>query len=215
MTIRSLLPKDIAVVETDATHAPATLHPDEAKIVAGAVKKRRGEFTMGRHCAREALATFEIRDFPLLSGRDRAPIWPPGFVGSLTHCDGYCAAAVARRADARGLGIDVERVQPLERSVADRICTPTELSSASERLQLDREAAVIAIFSAHESVYKCYYPLAGSVLEHEDLEVTFEPDGHFRARILCDELPAAGDVRKFEGRLAIDLHYVYTAVQVA
>jgi len=35
-------------------------------------------------------------------------IWPPGVLGSITHTDWYCGAAVARTADFTALGIDAE-----------------------------------------------------------------------------------------------------------
>ncbi|WP_442812969.1 hypothetical protein OG930_28490 [Streptomyces sp. NBC_01799] len=39
-----------------------------------------------------------------------APVRPPGVVGSITHCTGYRAAAVALRARVLSVGIDAEPV---------------------------------------------------------------------------------------------------------
>jgi 4'-phosphopantetheinyl transferase EntD len=33
---------------------------------------------------------------PIPMGRDRAPVWPEGVVGSISHSDAFCLAAVAR-----------------------------------------------------------------------------------------------------------------------
>ena len=58
------------------------------------------------HCATRARPP----GFPMswALARARGPQWPPGFVGSITHCDGYRAAAVARARDALTIGLDAE-----------------------------------------------------------------------------------------------------------
>jgi 4'-phosphopantetheinyl transferase EntD len=213
--IRTLFSSLIEVVESADPPATGALRPEEAACIERAVPKRRREFTAGRLQAREALARFGIEDFPLVAGADRAPIWPPGFVGSLSHCDGYCAAAVARSSDVSSLGIDVERARPIEDALVRRICTGAELQAAAVAAGLDRERAAIAIFSARESAYKCYYPIAGTVLGHADLEIRLGSEGDFEARLTRRALPSALGVRRFEGRIAIDDDYVYTGVMLA
>jgi len=214
--IQTLFPAAVVVVETGDPSGDGTLHPDEAACIARAVSKRRREFTAGRICAREALARFGIEDFPLVSGPDRAPIWPHGLVGSITHCDGYCAAAVARREDASSLGIDVERLRSLEDGLVRRICSAEERKALADLPGLDRGRAALAIFSAKESTYKCYYPLAGTVLGYADLEIRLHLEsGRFVARLTRGTLPSAGGARHFAGRMAIDACYVYTAVMLA
>src|SRR5215469_16812348 len=74
------------------------LRPAEAAIVARAVEKRRAEFATGRACAHAALDAWGAPDAPLLPGPDRAPLWPDGFVGSISHARGACAAVAAPRA---------------------------------------------------------------------------------------------------------------------
>ncbi|MBW2215557.1 MAG: hypothetical protein JRF48_14335 [Deltaproteobacteria bacterium] len=60
------------------------------------------QFTAGRVCSRIALGRLGVAaTTPVLRGEDRAPIWPPGFVGTITHTDTWCAAAVARTRGAR------------------------------------------------------------------------------------------------------------------
>src|SRR3569623_1114660 len=79
---------------------PQPIHPDEAQQVAGAVAKRRVEFAAGRACARRALTRLGIRDFVLKNGAARAPRWPRGVVGSISHAGaipgGRCGVVVGR-----------------------------------------------------------------------------------------------------------------------
>ncbi|HEY3692789.1 MAG TPA: hypothetical protein VGL46_21300 [Pseudonocardiaceae bacterium] len=49
----------------------------------------------------------------MVPGERRKPVWPPGVVGSLTHCTGYRAAAVAHRRGVLTVGIDAEPHEPL------------------------------------------------------------------------------------------------------
>ncbi|MFF4689931.1 hypothetical protein [Streptomyces sp. NPDC001307] len=48
----------------------------------------------------------------------RAPRWPEGIVGSMTHCAGYHAAAVARGRSVAALGVDGEPHGPSPRAYA-------------------------------------------------------------------------------------------------
>lgn len=52
---------------------------------------------------------------PVLTGEGGAPAWPDGVVGSMTHCDGYRAAAVANAGEVRGVGIDAAHHLPFPR----------------------------------------------------------------------------------------------------
>ena len=85
----------------------------EQEIVANAVEVRRREFATARHCARAALKELGVPPVPIGRRQDRSPIWPPGIAGSITHCEGYRAAAVARSAEWEGIGIDAEPDGPL------------------------------------------------------------------------------------------------------
>src|SRR4051812_41020395 len=80
-----------------------------------AVARRRAEFLAGRYAAAMALEALGCPS-PWEVGRreDRAPSWPAGFVGSITHGGGLVAAALARSDDCAGIGIDVELVVPPE-----------------------------------------------------------------------------------------------------
>ncbi|MEM7435734.1 MAG: 4'-phosphopantetheinyl transferase, partial [Myxococcota bacterium] len=106
-----LLGSPLAIEELDPRIHVGALLPEEASIVAGAVPRRVSEFTAGRTCARQALSKLKgPSGYALLQGEDRGPIWPTGFVGSITHADFWCAAAVARESDVRAVGIDIESV---------------------------------------------------------------------------------------------------------
>lgn len=215
--IARILPPVVAVVETRGPLPGAALLPEEEALVARAVAKRREEFTTVRSCARQALAQLGLPPAPLLSGPQREPLWPGGIVGSLTHCAGYRGAAVARQADLAGIGIDAEPHEPLPAGVLPRV------SLDEERERLRRLPAGVhwdrLLFSAKESVYKTWFPLARCWLGFEDARLEFSPGadpgrGSFTAELLVAGLPPVGGraVTVLDGRYAVGGGLLVTAI---
>lgn len=208
--IPRLLPACVVTAEAGDDDWTAPLLPDEEPLVARAVEKRRREFTAGRTCARRALERLGWPAFPIVAGPKREPLWPVGVVGAITHCRGYCAAAVARGADVRGLGIDAELRAPLPAGVTEMVCTEGERERVAA---LPGDHWTTLIFSAKESIYKAWYPLAQRWLDYQDADLTFDPDGGtFAARILKDVEPEVFPWRRLHGRFAVDADRVFTAV---
>ncbi|MBW8805135.1 MAG: 4'-phosphopantetheinyl transferase superfamily protein [Catenulisporales bacterium] len=177
--LSSLLPAEVAVAESFDDPEDAVLFPGEEAVIARAVDKRRREYITTRHCARLALAQLGIPPAAIGTGGNREPLWPDGIVGSMTHCAGYRAAAVARSGGAvAGLGVDAEPHAPLPDGVFDTIARPDEvpalaaLAAARSEVQWDR-----LLFSAKESVYKAWFPVARRWLGFEEASLDFAADG--------------------------------------
>ncbi|MGW2521175.1 4'-phosphopantetheinyl transferase family protein [Streptomyces sp. NPDC001617] len=222
--IEQLLPGTVVAVEVhgDDGTEPAPLYPEEAAVVAQAVPKRRREFALVRACARRAMDKLGVPPQPLVPGERGAPGWPPGLAGSMTHCDGYCAAALVRATDLASLGIDAEPHDALPAGVLDAVALPAEaarlhgLAADHPGVHWDR-----LLFSAKESVYKAWFPLTGLWLDFSeaDIEVLADPgerlSGGFRAELLVPG-PVVGGRRlsRFEGRWTVRRGLVATAVTV-
>jgi 4'-phosphopantetheinyl transferase EntD len=181
-----ILPREVAVVEAFRDNSAATLFPGERAAVAKAIAKRRTEFATGRACARAALARLGEPPAPILRGPRGAPQWPSGVTGSITHCDGYRAAAVARTSDILALGLDAEPNEKLPDGV------PATIALTEERDELARLAAAEPgvcwdrlLFCAKESVYKAWFPMTRRWLDFKSAQVTIDPlNGTFRALLL-------------------------------
>lgn len=160
-------------------------HPDN---IQRSVAKRQAEFLAGRLCARHALARLGLPGHSLAIGEDRAPAWPTGMVGAITHGDGWAAAIAAPASAQRGLGLDVETV--LEPARAARLAGEILTSAEMERLPTDTGEAALAItlaFSLKESLFKALYPLVRQRFYFEAAEVlAWSGDGHARVRLLAD-----------------------------
>jgi len=209
--IERLLPPEVSVVAVRGDDPDATALPEEQALLGGAVAARRAEFATARHCARLALRRIGAPDGPILRGPKREPVWPEGIVGSITHCTGYRAAAVAPAADMLTIGIDAEPHAAIGDRVGNRILRDEErswIATAPVGIHWDR-----LIFSAKESVYKAWFPLAQAWLGFEDASVTLDPAaGTFLARLVID--PPAGVPAEFPGRYLIADGLVLTAITI-
>lgn len=203
----------VVAVVADQTLQNYALTPEEQQIVAGAHDSRRSEFSLGRACAQSALRRLGIGPSPLLPGPTRAPVWPRGVVGSITHCKGFCGAVVALEAELSSVGLDAEEATPLDPELRDLVCCKEELqrfAAATQRGGLDLHKLT---FSAKEAFYKAYHPLTGVFLDFLDVEVAFthESDcsGAFAPRIRTVDLPLAAKAHRFIGRWLYDGSHVF------
>jgi 4'-phosphopantetheinyl transferase EntD len=212
---RELLPATAVVEVVEGDDPGAFLFPEELAAVDRAIDRRKREHAIGRSCARRALTRLGFAARPILSGPKREPLWPDGVVGSITHCHGYSAAAVAKSSQLLTIGIDAEEHAPLPAGVLERIALPEErewLSAAPPGTHWDR-----LLFSAKEATYKAYYPLAKAWLGFEQAAITFAAGtSTFRVRLLVEPVHAGSrTLRGFEGRFAIQSNWVLTAIAVA
>lgn len=207
---RALLPPGIIAFETrDFRHSPA-LWPDERLAVSNAVPKRVEEFAAGRACARRALAELGHAPAALLRGAGRAPAWPANATGSITHSDGYCAAAVASRDAFAAIGIDAETLGRVDEAIARRICTPEEQARLSALDPERRAEAATILFSAKEAFFKCQHALGGNLNEFRNVELLLE-DGAFRVTL---RRPSSVSL-PLEGRYAIAGGMVFTGIALS
>jgi 4'-phosphopantetheinyl transferase EntD len=213
--IASLLPPVVATAECRDDPAEAMLLPGEQEAIARAVVQRRREYTTVRHCARRAMAALGLPPAPIVPGPRREPVWPAGVVGSMTHCIGYRAAAVAKAADVVSVGIDAEEHAPLPADTVRIVVRADEqdhlaaLTAAHPATHWGR-----VLFSAKESVYKTWFPLTGRWLGFEQARLRFDPDaGTFTAELLVDGPVVAGSpVPGFTGRWLVTGGLILTAV---
>lgn len=180
----------MALAATEVPVGHDVLLPQERELVEGATAGRVAEFAAGRHCARLALASLDpdLAGMPVLRDHRGAPEWPPGVVGSVTHCAGWTGAVVARSRRSRfgrgvaAIGVDAEPIAPLPAGVVEVVASVDE-REALARLRAEQPGIAwdTLLFSAKEATYKAWYPLTGVLLGHESVEVSLSPAGAFTA----------------------------------
>jgi 4'-phosphopantetheinyl transferase EntD len=130
--------------------------------------ERLREFVVGRRCAARALADAGAIELDVKVGPHRQPIWPRGFVGSITHSSSFALAAVGRSSQVISVGVDSEPIldEPSLAAVAPLALHRSEQQRVEGRLDL-----ATVVFSAKESLFKCLYPLAGTFFDYLDAQV--------------------------------------------
>lgn len=232
--IDEILPAGVACSEAFHDIPDAPLYPEELERVARAIPRRRNEYVTARHCARRALGELGIAPVAIPTGPRGAPRWPAGIVGTITHCAGYRAAAVARVSDLASIGIDAEPHQPLPEGVLPSIALPQEHQHLGELSAADPGPCWgRLLFCAKEAVYKAWYPLTQRWLGFTEALITFEltrspqpalpgrldPEcwqGTFSAQLTATTTALDGrQLSGFAGRWLIDHGLITTMVAVA
>ncbi|GAA2230856.1 4'-phosphopantetheinyl transferase [Promicromonospora sukumoe] len=207
---RDLLPDDVAVSWRRAPVDSPRSVPETTTL--GTVSpKRLSDFATGRACAHDALRMLGATEPTVSRGTTGAPVWPGGFVGSITHCTGAFGAAAASSDRYRSVGIDAEPLHDLSPDMLRLLQSPEELDRG--RAGGVRHADLIN-FSAKESLYKAWHPLTGSWLDFLEATVEVAPDGTFTATVR-HQLAARTGLKRLTGTWAVHDGVVYTALAVA
>lgn len=175
----------IAIECIDVADRSDALFAEERLIVAAAAARRRAQFSSGRHAAHLLMHRLGGEPAAVLSNA-RAPVWPAPWIGSISHTDAIAVAALARRAEVRALGIDVERAGRMSSRLLRHVLTPAEIARCAAGSDLD---AALMIFSAKEALYKAVRAEAGGYVGFHDVEIDLA-DETFVARAVGGRAPA-------------------------
>lgn len=148
-----------------------------------AVPKRKAEFLAGRLAARWAC---DAAGYPepaeIRIGDLRAPVWPAGWRGSITHCfpapGQGVALAMAFPAIPNGsessihAGIDAELVMDPHyvRMLAESALTSSERALVLASRDMDADVLVTLLFSAKESLFKALAPVVGHYFDFSAMQ---------------------------------------------
>ena len=180
-----------------------------------AVPKRQLQYVAGRFCAAAALRALGAESGRVARGHDGLPIWPAGFIGSISHSDDFACAVAAFATDARAVGFDVERIVSEQRAarIAPLVANDDELAR-TRSAGLDLAAGLTFLFSAKETVFKCLFPQVRRWFGYSAARIV-ELDargGSFSARLsesLSNDFPAN---MMLHGRWAVGQKRIYTGM---
>lgn len=152
----------LAFCQHDQTDPDAWLPPEGA----GWAPRRQRDFAAGRAAAAQALRalTGQAVAPPVGRGRDRAPKWPEGVTGSISHAGGRAVALVGRADRFAGLGVDLENPAPSADRLAPMVLSRGEIARLTDLTQQASAAALCPVtlaFSAKEALFKALYPSVG------------------------------------------------------
>ncbi|MFN4058509.1 MAG: 4'-phosphopantetheinyl transferase [Roseinatronobacter sp.] len=210
---RPLFSANVAIGWADPTAPMPRLVGDEVFAIEHVTAARAREFAAGRAAARMAMENLGHAPRPILQGEDRAPIWPVGLTGSITHTSRDALAVVTDDPTIRALGIDMEPSTPLEPDLWRAICTQDDLLWLARLGPSQRGHFAKLIFSAKEAFYKAQYQISGTLIDFRDVDLS--PDlstSRFVARLRRD-VPGLAAGTCMQGRFALLGQSLVTAVE--
>jgi 4'-phosphopantetheinyl transferase EntD len=194
--MQALLPASVAVGWADP-RLDYPLMPGETLPSAASARLR--EFAAGRSAARGAMILLGVTPTAMPMAPDRAPIWPAGIMGSITHTKTDALAAVTQTRSV--LGIDMER----DGRVTENLW-PTILHAGEDATR------ATLIFAAKEAVYKAQYPLTQAMFDFHRLHIRIDGDV-FHARFCATTGPIAGGTI-WTGQHSLQAGVILTAVHI-
>lgn len=198
----SLFPHPVGSAMVQLPDFAFPLYPEEEALVRRAVLKRRIEFSAGRHCARLAMVHIGHPETALSSGYDRAPIWPPGLIGSIAHDADYCAAVVTSTRYFQSIGIDLESIDAVPIELRDQVLRTDEISKLDWLVRPNGADWLTLSFCLKEAAYKAFYPRFRRILDFKEMTLEVDIDNAtFSANIFGSQFP--GNTAVFQGKYSV------------
>ncbi|MCG3734851.1 4'-phosphopantetheinyl transferase family protein [Vibrio cincinnatiensis] len=193
-----LRPFDVACYSPQQPLPYSLTQPDD---LLSAVTKRQAEFMAGRVAACDALQAAGVTPQMLSVGKHRAPQWPEGVVGSISHNENL-ALAVAQYVDNGTLllGADVESwIDAHSLSLIQTAIADPQEAAILDSLSLSTTQRITTLFSAKESLFKALYPRVRRYLDFQDSRLIFwnEPASYLLLQLTHTAKKYIGDGRIF------------------
>jgi enterobactin synthetase component D len=138
------------------------------------VAKRQAEFIAGRMCARSILDAYGQGRHVVAVGSHREPLWPPGFLGSITHNGLYAAAIACTAQGVLGVGIDIETIiNPKARQAMIDMVVNAEETAYLRRFagHFSFDTLLTLVFSVKESFFKAAFPQVRTYFDFDAVQV--------------------------------------------
>ncbi|RZA00750.1 MAG: 4'-phosphopantetheinyl transferase superfamily protein [Sphingobacteriaceae bacterium] len=133
--------------------------------------KRLKDFSTGRYCARKALAHIGLENADILVGDEKQPLWPAGYVGSISHSGKLIGAVAAKSSQVKSIGLDIETIGKIKPEMWRLLYTKAETEFLKSFTGEELAYYTTLLFSFKEAFYKLQYPLTKTFLDFTDVEI--------------------------------------------
>ena len=166
---------------------------------------------------RRALSKFDLESVPILRNtKSREPYWPKSVRGSITHSEGFAAAAVGLTKDVSGIGIDLESLSRIvDFNIRRHVCVDKEREFLESLPTEQANHYLRIIFSAKESIFKCFFPISQTYLYFQDAEIIIDDKNcefSFLLSKACTGITSAGF--QHSGRFSIKDELLLTSIYI-
>lgn len=184
-----------------------------------AVLKRKLEYMAGRSCVQEAFRLRDTHGVPQLgTNQSGAPIWPDGWTGSISHCNGQAACVIAESAAYAGIGLDLERIVTAEcvSEISPAVLTAKDILFLTSSVEHNRKFLTLC-FSAKESLYKAISSKVGFFFDFQvaDMDVIDWDNNRFQLSLNIDLTSDFSAGTQFAGRFFVTDEIIGTLIAVA
>lgn len=193
------LPSDIFCVESEVKPNESNIFKDEYEYIKSSVQKRKNEFSTGRVLVKKCLRKLNVFDFPVVRTKEGAPVFPGHISGCISHTTNYCIVALARKSIYSSIGLDVEEISGMNRKIAEKICTDSELRQLADKSENLYIKYATLLFSAKECFYKLQYPITKIMLGFRDVEIEIIDNKSFVARLIKKDNNNSGILKGSKG----------------
>ncbi|MCO7254875.1 4'-phosphopantetheinyl transferase superfamily protein [Dickeya oryzae] len=188
-------------------------------VIASSVRKRQAEFLAGRFIAVTALKSCGVECPTIGIQSDRAPRWPTGYIGSISHTNGNVVAVVAKTQHHTAAGIDVERI--MDCATLMQVLPSITVGDEWHRIECQRgglsvEQLGTLIFSAKESLFKTLNPVVNKFFDFTAAMLTQVrvKQRRFTIQLTCDWSEQYRATLSFTGRFYINHNVVVTLLVI-
>lgn len=207
--LKPLIPAGTGLDVRDIADYYTSLFLVEQHAISHAVPKRKREFSTGRASARAAMSALGVAHQEVPVGPSREPIWPEGYIGSISHSAELCVAMARKQDQIWALGTDLTTTDPLDIELHDLICTAEERRDASLASSATADVHKL-IFSAKEALYKALFPSVRRFIDFHEVSIQLDlGSGTWRPKFAATDLALGASI---EGSfLVTDREIVATA----
>ncbi len=165
------------------------LNIQEPKGFDNMAKKRQADYLAGRIMAKLALSEMNATTTELPIGDNRAPIWPIGLNGSLSHSKGLACCMVTNDHNT-ACGVDIEHLASASASnaILKKCLNDAERDWLSTQTNRAPDLAATLIFSGKESIFKAYHRVVGRFFGFESAQVIGGMSDHLIQFELTEDL---------------------------
>ncbi len=207
-----ILPDTIGAGSADPRLPQPEPWPGESRLGPNSAEKRRREFAAGRAAARAAMSSLGLPAAAVPSGADRAPVWPAGLCGSVSHCDSGCLALTGLQTRWTAIGIDLEPALPLPEKLIPAIAADAEREMLESTGPGQSALMARVLFSAKEAAFKAQYTRSRQFIGFKGAELRFGPDQGQFTITLNVSAPPFGKGAALAGRYVIGAGHIITLV---
>ena len=167
------LPKGAVAHFTQEKKMANILLEGERQIADSYEEVRMQDFCGGRYCAHQCLTNFNVSE-AILRTEYGEPIWPDGFIGSISHSKFLSGAIVMPETGFRAVGLDIETIGRVSQNLWPLFFTTGEIDWLQSKPYQYQCFFATLFFSFKEAFYKMQFPITQSFVDYHQCIITYD-----------------------------------------